>query len=85
MATRQGVSRKTPPNREGGHFGLRATSAWIARQGPPVDFTSTHLRSPSTHPHSGWGVGKSGVGGGEWKVSSPGFLFCLDAKTSIGG
>ena len=34
---------KRPPKNEGGHFGLRATSAWIARKGPPVDFTLDSL------------------------------------------
>jgi hypothetical protein len=62
-----------PPKREGGHFGLRATSAWIVRQGPPVDFT---LDSPALRV----GAGKSGVGGGEWKVSSPQFSVLFLAK-----
>ena len=71
MATRQGVSRR-PPKIEGGHFGLRATSAWIARPHPSTSPT-THLRSPSTHPHSGWVLVKAASEEGEWEVSSPQF------------
>src|SRR6202034_4920380 len=70
-------SRERPPKREGGHFGLRATSAWIARQRPTrrlhprltLDSPSLTLDSPALRV----GAGKSGVGGGAWKVSSPQF------------
>src|SRR2546423_8898015 len=67
------------PKIEGGHFGLRATSAWFceARSTP-----STHLRSPSLTlaPALRVGAGKSGVGRGEWKVSSPQFSDLLSRQ-----
>jgi hypothetical protein len=44
MVTRHEVFRR-PPKIEGGHFKLRATSAWIAKQA----YLSTHLQLTSAH------------------------------------
>jgi len=44
MATRQGVLKR-PPKNEGGHFGFRATSTWIARRPPGPTHLQFTLRS----------------------------------------
>jgi hypothetical protein len=61
---------KRPLKAEEGHFGLRATSAWIARQAYPVHSPSIHLYSPYTQPRSGWVLVKAALDGGEWKGRS---------------
>ena len=51
---------------EGGLFGLRARSVWITRQA----HLSTHPQLTFNSPVLRVGADKSGVEGGEWKVSS---------------
>ena len=59
-------------------LGFERRARGLRGKGPPVDFT---LDSPALRV----GAGKSGVGGGEWKVSSPQFsvlFYCQDAVTT---
>jgi len=72
MATATG-GLKRPLKNEGGHFGLRATSARVGnvRAGAPrFDSPSTHPPLTSCSPVLRVSAGKSGGGRGEWEVSS---------------
>ena len=67
MATRQGVSRKTPKK--------RGRPFWASSD----ERVDCEARRPTRRLRVG--AGKSGVGGGEWKVSSPQFsvlFICQD-------
>ena len=82
LLTYQTAVSRRPPRIKGGHFRLRARSAWNCEAAPPVNPSWTHLRSPWTHPRSGWVVVKAAS---EW-VSEEGagsrFLFFLHTKRS---
>ena len=67
MYEQHGRSLEKAAEIEDGHFGLRATSASIARQAHPVHSPSTHCYSPCTHPRSGWVLVKAALEGASGK------------------
>jgi hypothetical protein len=62
---------------EGGHLGFWRRARGIAKHTHSVHSPSTRLRSPCTHPRSGWVRAKAASGGVSGKMSSMQIFFSV--------